>query len=145
MTVTHLVCQRYECIESLKILDCIASIKGLIFVFQRPPFMPPPMGSMPPPPGMLFPPGMPPVPAAGAHTLPPTDEIWVENKTPEGKVENGLLLKGKIDPFECCFCASLSDFMFSCVLELLPFKQAAIQPVCLVLHPGCISACLNGQ
>uniref|UniRef100_A0A8C7W3Q3 Transcription elongation regulator 1 n=1 Tax=Oncorhynchus mykiss TaxID=8022 RepID=A0A8C7W3Q3_ONCMY len=52
---------------------------------QRPPFMPPPMGSMPPPPGMLFPPGMPPVPAAGAHTLPPTDEIWVENKTPEGK------------------------------------------------------------
>uniref|UniRef100_A0A8C8C1Y1 Transcription elongation regulator 1 n=1 Tax=Oncorhynchus tshawytscha TaxID=74940 RepID=A0A8C8C1Y1_ONCTS len=51
----------------------------------RPPFMPPPMGSMPPPPGMLFPPGMPPVPAAGAHTLPPTDEIWVENKTPEGK------------------------------------------------------------
>uniref|UniRef100_A0A8C7MX76 Transcription elongation regulator 1 n=1 Tax=Oncorhynchus kisutch TaxID=8019 RepID=A0A8C7MX76_ONCKI len=52
---------------------------------QRPPFMPPPMGSMPPPPGMLFPPGMPPVPAAGAHTLPPTDEIWVENKTSEGK------------------------------------------------------------
>uniref|UniRef100_A0A4W5N3V2 Transcription elongation regulator 1 n=2 Tax=Hucho hucho TaxID=62062 RepID=A0A4W5N3V2_9TELE len=52
---------------------------------QRPPFMPPPMGSMPPPPGMLFPPGMPPVPAAGAHTLPPTEEIWVENKTPEGK------------------------------------------------------------
>uniref|UniRef100_A0A8C7MX53 Transcription elongation regulator 1 n=1 Tax=Oncorhynchus kisutch TaxID=8019 RepID=A0A8C7MX53_ONCKI len=51
----------------------------------RPPFMPPPMGSMPPPPGMLFPPGMPPVPAAGAHTLPPTDEIWVENKTSEGK------------------------------------------------------------
>lgn len=93
--------------------------------------MPPPMGSMPPPPGMLFPPGMPPVPAAGAHTLPPTDEIWVENKTPEGKVENGLF--------------SLSDFMFSCVLELLPFKQAAIQPVCLVLHPSCISACLNGQ
>lgn len=63
--------------------------------------MPPPMGSMPPPPGMLFPPGMPPVPAAGAHTLPPTEEIWVENKTPEGKVENGLLLKEKIDPFEC--------------------------------------------
>uniref|UniRef100_A0A4W5N528 Transcription elongation regulator 1 n=1 Tax=Hucho hucho TaxID=62062 RepID=A0A4W5N528_9TELE len=52
---------------------------------SRPPFMPPPMGSMPPPPGMLFPPGMPPVPAAGAHTLPPTEEIWVENKTPEGK------------------------------------------------------------
>uniref|UniRef100_A0A8C7SHB0 Transcription elongation regulator 1 n=1 Tax=Oncorhynchus mykiss TaxID=8022 RepID=A0A8C7SHB0_ONCMY len=52
---------------------------------DQPPFMPPPMGSMPPPPGMLFPPGMPPVPAAGAHTLPPTDEIWVENKTPEGK------------------------------------------------------------
>ncbi|XP_041742538.2 transcription elongation regulator 1 isoform X4 [Coregonus clupeaformis] len=52
---------------------------------QRPPFMPPPMGGMPPPPGMLFPPGMPPVPGAGAPTLPPADEIWVENKTPEGK------------------------------------------------------------
>ncbi|XP_045549343.1 transcription elongation regulator 1 isoform X5 [Salmo salar] len=52
---------------------------------QRPPFMPPPMGSMPPPPGMLFPPGMPPVPGAGAPTLPPAEEIWVENKTPEGK------------------------------------------------------------
>uniref|UniRef100_A0A673XZW7 Transcription elongation regulator 1 n=1 Tax=Salmo trutta TaxID=8032 RepID=A0A673XZW7_SALTR len=47
--------------------------------------MPPPMGSMPPPPGMLFPPGMPPVPGAGAPTLPPAEEIWVENKTPEGK------------------------------------------------------------
>ncbi|XP_066573145.1 transcription elongation regulator 1 isoform X2 [Amia ocellicauda] len=53
---------------------------------QRPPFMPPPMGNMPPPPGMMFPPGMPPVPAPGAPTLPPTEEIWVENKTPEGKV-----------------------------------------------------------
>lgn len=53
--------------------------------------MPPPMGSMPPPPGMLFPPGMPPVPGAGAPTLPPAEEIWVENKTPEGKVKNGLL------------------------------------------------------
>ncbi|XP_071271171.1 transcription elongation regulator 1-like isoform X5 [Salvelinus alpinus] len=52
---------------------------------QRPPFMPPPMGSMPPPPGMLFPPGMPPVPGAGAPTLPLAEEIWVENKTPEGK------------------------------------------------------------
>ncbi|KAJ8406049.1 hypothetical protein AAFF_G00309370 [Aldrovandia affinis] len=53
---------------------------------QRPPFMPPPMGSMPPPPGMMFPPGMPPVPTPGTPTLPPTEEIWVENKTPEGKV-----------------------------------------------------------
>ncbi|KPP76957.1 transcription elongation regulator 1-like [Scleropages formosus] len=53
---------------------------------QRPPFMPPPMGNMPPPPGMMFPPGMPPVPTPGAPTLPPTEEIWVENKTPEGKV-----------------------------------------------------------
>ncbi|XP_041079250.1 transcription elongation regulator 1-like isoform X1 [Polyodon spathula] len=53
---------------------------------QRPPFMPPPMGSMPPPPGMMFPPGMPPVPTPGAPTLPPNEEIWVENKTPEGKV-----------------------------------------------------------
>ncbi|KFQ25632.1 Transcription elongation regulator 1-like, partial [Merops nubicus] len=42
---------------------------------QRPPFMPPPMGSMPPPPGMMFPPAM-----------PPAEEIWVENKTPDGKV-----------------------------------------------------------
>ncbi|XP_064208066.1 transcription elongation regulator 1 isoform X3 [Anguilla rostrata] len=53
---------------------------------QRPPFMPPPMSNMPPPPGMIFPPGMPPVPAPGTPTLPPTEEIWVENKTPEGKV-----------------------------------------------------------
>ncbi|XP_042304333.1 transcription elongation regulator 1 isoform X6 [Sceloporus undulatus] len=53
---------------------------------QRPPFMPPPMGNMPPPPGMMFPPGMPPVSAPGTPTMPPTEEIWVENKTPDGKV-----------------------------------------------------------
>ncbi|XP_064181378.1 transcription elongation regulator 1-like isoform X2 [Anguilla rostrata] len=53
---------------------------------QRPPFMPPPMGSMPPPPGMMFPPGMPPVPAPGTPTLPPNEDLWVENKAPEGKV-----------------------------------------------------------
>ncbi|CAL8280332.1 unnamed protein product [Arctogadus glacialis] len=52
---------------------------------QRPPFLPPPIGSMPPPPGMLFPPGMPPVSAAVAPGMTPTEEIWVENKTPEGK------------------------------------------------------------
>ncbi|XP_056261961.1 transcription elongation regulator 1-like isoform X3 [Pseudoliparis swirei] len=52
---------------------------------QRPPFLPPPMGNLPPPPGMLFPPGMPPVPAPGAPALSPAEEIWVENKTPEGK------------------------------------------------------------
>ncbi|KAM4764290.1 transcription elongation regulator 1 isoform 5-T5 [Cyanocitta cristata] len=53
---------------------------------QRPPFMPPPMGSMPPPPGMMFPPGMPPVSAPGTPAMPPAEEIWVENKTPDGKV-----------------------------------------------------------
>ncbi|KAG2456205.1 TCRGL protein, partial [Polypterus senegalus] len=54
---------------------------------QRPPFMPPPIANMPPPPGILFPPGMPPVPTAGAPAQQlPTEEIWVENKTPEGKV-----------------------------------------------------------
>ncbi|XP_036381329.1 transcription elongation regulator 1 [Megalops cyprinoides] len=53
---------------------------------QRPPFMPPPMSNMPPPPGMMFPPGMPPVPSPGTPALPPAEEIWVENKTPEGKV-----------------------------------------------------------
>ncbi|XP_067852652.1 transcription elongation regulator 1-like isoform X7 [Heptranchias perlo] len=53
---------------------------------QRPPFMPPPMASMPPPPGMMFPPGMPPVSAPAAPGLPNNEEIWVENKTPEGKV-----------------------------------------------------------
>ncbi|XP_047462422.1 transcription elongation regulator 1 isoform X4 [Mugil cephalus] len=52
---------------------------------QRPPFLPPPIGNMPPPPGMLFPPGMPPVPASGNPALNPTEEIWVENKTSEGK------------------------------------------------------------
>ncbi|XP_020775722.2 transcription elongation regulator 1 [Boleophthalmus pectinirostris] len=52
---------------------------------QRPPFLPPPMGNMPPPPGMVFPPGMPPGPSAGTPALNPNEEIWVENKTPEGK------------------------------------------------------------
>ncbi|KAK9955819.1 hypothetical protein ABG768_015670 [Culter alburnus] len=51
---------------------------------QRPPFMPPPMGNMPPPPGMIFPPGMPPSPGATSSLT--SDEIWVENTTPEGKV-----------------------------------------------------------
>uniref|UniRef100_A0A672H8S4 Transcription elongation regulator 1 n=1 Tax=Salarias fasciatus TaxID=181472 RepID=A0A672H8S4_SALFA len=53
---------------------------------KRPPFLPPPIGNLPPPPGMLFPPGMPPVPSSGNPALNPTEEIWVENKTPEGKV-----------------------------------------------------------
>ncbi|XP_016102489.1 transcription elongation regulator 1-like isoform X3 [Sinocyclocheilus grahami] len=52
---------------------------------QRPPFMPPPGGSMPPPPGMIFPPGIPPT-ASPAPAPPSTEEIWVENKSPEGKV-----------------------------------------------------------
>nr|XP_057943907.1 transcription elongation regulator 1 isoform X2 [Doryrhamphus excisus] len=52
---------------------------------QRPPFLPPPIGNLPPPPGMLFPPGMPPAPASGSPALNPAEEIWVENKTPEGK------------------------------------------------------------
>lgn len=51
--------------------------------------MPPPMGSMPPPPGMMFPPGMPPVSAPGTPAMPPAEEIWVENKTPDGKVRWG--------------------------------------------------------
>ncbi|XP_043925733.1 transcription elongation regulator 1-like [Protopterus annectens] len=56
---------------------------------QRPPFMPPPpMASLPPPPGMMFPPGMPPV-VAPAVPAPPTlqqiEEIWVENKSADGK------------------------------------------------------------
>lgn len=46
--------------------------------------MPPPIGNLPPPPGMIFPPGMPPV--AGAPGSLATEEIWVENTTPEGKV-----------------------------------------------------------
>ncbi|XP_055037163.2 transcription elongation regulator 1 [Misgurnus anguillicaudatus] len=53
---------------------------------QRPQFMPPPMSNMPPPPGMIFPPGMPPSPAAGATSSLPSEEIWVENTTPQGKV-----------------------------------------------------------
>ncbi|XP_061905164.1 transcription elongation regulator 1-like isoform X3 [Entelurus aequoreus] len=52
---------------------------------QRPPFLPPPIGNLPPPPGMLFPPGMPPVSAASSPAINPAEEIWVENKTPEGK------------------------------------------------------------
>lgn len=54
--------------------------------------MPPPMGTMPPPPGMMFPPGMPPVTAPGTPALPPTEEIWVENKTPDGKVNHKIYL-----------------------------------------------------
>ncbi|XP_075887924.1 transcription elongation regulator 1-like isoform X2 [Nelusetta ayraudi] len=52
---------------------------------QRPPFLPPPMSNLPPPPGMLFPPGMPPVPASGTPAVNPSEEIWVENKTADGK------------------------------------------------------------
>uniref|UniRef100_A0A8C4DFP3 Transcription elongation regulator 1 n=1 Tax=Dicentrarchus labrax TaxID=13489 RepID=A0A8C4DFP3_DICLA len=58
---------------------------GLNVLLQRPPFLPPPMGNLPPPPGMLFPPGMPPIPTSGTPTLNPAEEIWVENKTAEGK------------------------------------------------------------
>ncbi|XP_051959947.1 transcription elongation regulator 1-like [Xyrauchen texanus] len=53
---------------------------------QRPPFLPPPIGNMPPPPGMIFPPGMPPSPATGGALSVPSDDIWVENTTPEGKL-----------------------------------------------------------
>ncbi|XP_067245995.1 transcription elongation regulator 1a isoform X3 [Chanodichthys erythropterus] len=57
---------------------------------QRPPFMPPPGGSMPPPPGMIFPPGIPPTaspaPTSAPPSMPSTEEIWVENKSSEGKV-----------------------------------------------------------
>ncbi|XP_051533405.1 transcription elongation regulator 1-like isoform X2 [Myxocyprinus asiaticus] len=53
---------------------------------QRPPFMPPHIGNMPPPPGMIFPPGMPPSPATGGASSVPSDDIWVENTTPEGKL-----------------------------------------------------------
>ncbi|XP_051513573.1 transcription elongation regulator 1-like isoform X2 [Myxocyprinus asiaticus] len=53
---------------------------------QRPPFMPPPGGSMLPPPGMIFPPGIPPSASPAPPSLPSTEEIWVENKSPEGKV-----------------------------------------------------------
>ncbi|KAI4893720.1 hypothetical protein NFI96_012171, partial [Prochilodus magdalenae] len=53
---------------------------------QRPPFIPPPVGSMPPPPGMIFPPGITPSASPAAPTLTTTEEIWVENKSPEGKV-----------------------------------------------------------
>ncbi|XP_056910401.1 transcription elongation regulator 1 isoform X2 [Takifugu flavidus] len=52
---------------------------------QRPPFLPPPMGNLPPPPGMIFPPGMPPITASGNPSVNPAEEIWVENKTSEGK------------------------------------------------------------
>jgi len=54
--------------------------------------MPPPGGSMPPPPGMIFPPGIQPTaspapaPTPTPPSLPSTEEIWVENKSPDGKV-----------------------------------------------------------
>ncbi|XP_051945142.1 transcription elongation regulator 1-like isoform X2 [Xyrauchen texanus] len=53
---------------------------------QRPPFMPLPGGSMPPPPGMIFPPGILPSASPAPPSQPSTEEIWVENKSPEGKV-----------------------------------------------------------
>uniref|UniRef100_A0A8C5HIV9 Transcription elongation regulator 1 n=1 Tax=Gouania willdenowi TaxID=441366 RepID=A0A8C5HIV9_GOUWI len=59
------------------------------------------MGSLPPPPGMLFPPGMPPAPTPGNPPLNPTEEIWVENKTPEGKV-------GKPMPLFCILPSTVS-------------------------------------
>ena len=56
---------------------------------------------------MLFPPGMPPVSAAVAPGMTPTEEIWVENKTPEGKVGLGwdeaskvLVNTGSLDSIE---------------------------------------------
>ncbi|KAK3564597.1 hypothetical protein QTP86_022839 [Hemibagrus guttatus] len=53
---------------------------------QRPPFIPPPVSAMPPPPGIIFPPGIPPSASpAAAPPLTSTEEIWVENKSPEGK------------------------------------------------------------
>ncbi|KAF4091294.1 hypothetical protein AMELA_G00035390 [Ameiurus melas] len=54
---------------------------------QRPPFIPPPVSAMPPPPGIIFPPGIPPTASpAAAAPLTSTEEIWVENKSTEGKV-----------------------------------------------------------
>ncbi|XP_017330029.1 transcription elongation regulator 1a isoform X5 [Ictalurus punctatus] len=54
---------------------------------QRPPFIPPPVSAMPPPPGIIFPPGIPPAASpAAAPSLTSTEEIWVENKSTEGKV-----------------------------------------------------------
>ncbi|XP_060740597.1 transcription elongation regulator 1a isoform X2 [Tachysurus vachellii] len=53
---------------------------------QRPPFIPPPVNAMPPPPGIIFPPGIPPSASPAAASLTSTEEIWVENKSPEGKV-----------------------------------------------------------
>ncbi|XP_076877851.1 transcription elongation regulator 1a isoform X5 [Brachyhypopomus gauderio] len=53
---------------------------------QRPPFIPPPVGTMPPPPGMIFPPGIPPTASAVGPPLTTAEEIWVENKSPDGKV-----------------------------------------------------------
>lgn len=41
---------------------------------------------MPPPPGIIFPPGIPPSASPAAASLTSTEEIWVENKSPEGKV-----------------------------------------------------------
>lgn len=70
-----------------------------MYIFlQRPPFLPPPIGNLPPPPGMLFPPGMPPVPSSGSPTLNPTEEIWVENKTSEGKVRWEAVVCSYQDP-----------------------------------------------
>lgn len=75
--------------------------------------MPPPMGSMPPPPGMMFPPGMPPVTAPGTPAMPPAEEIWVENKTPDGKVRQS---PGTAEPR-----------VLAAVAKVLP---------CTVLHAG---------
>lgn len=72
-----------------------------VFVRQRPPFLPPPIGNLPPPPGMLFPPGMPPVPASGNPALNPTEEIWVENKTPDGKVGS-----------KSCLCSPIQMYLY---------------------------------
>lgn len=69
--------------------------------------MPPPLSNMPPPPGMIFPPGMPPVPAGGGPKLPPSEEIWVKNTAQEGKVRDPkqeiVSVSGRFDvEMHCC-------------------------------------------
>ncbi|NXI49498.1 TCRG1 regulator, partial [Chloroceryle aenea] len=102
----------------------------------RPPFMPPPMGSMPPPPGMMFPPGMPPVTAPGTPAMPPAEEIWVENKTPDGKSRGTERCTGRAAGVFGCEQPARSAVSWSPLGRLLSAQGCTGTPFLLSRSPG---------
>uniref|UniRef100_A0A3Q2Y2B3 Transcription elongation regulator 1 n=1 Tax=Hippocampus comes TaxID=109280 RepID=A0A3Q2Y2B3_HIPCM len=99
----------------------------------RPPFLPPPMGNLPPPPGMLFPPGMPPVPTAAGPAPNPAEEIWVENKTPEGK-------SAAADGAAASPVSAPSSAPPSCTLSSSPDPSATLAPSVTIAPVAVVTA-----